>query len=146
MFISVILLSHSRHTLNEKDLDINLLVPFKDLIVLGTAYFIAIRYRHDVNLHARGMVATGIVFIEPALSRLTYNVSSGNFYAYPLTILLIYSLLIGLIIWERKQKRGRWVFPLILGLYIILHSIILFNVHIGPWESFAKWFIGLSIT
>ena len=42
-----------------------LFVPFKDLLIFGTMYIIAIRYRHNVNVHARAMVATGIVFIEP---------------------------------------------------------------------------------
>lgn len=73
IFISVILLVHSRHNIDQEDLDIRLFVPFKDLIILATAYYIAIRYRHDINLHARGMVATGIVFIEPALVRFIMN-------------------------------------------------------------------------
>jgi hypothetical protein len=146
IFISVILLVHSRHNIAEKELDINLFVPFKDLLILGTACFIAIKYRHDINLHARGMVATGIVFIEPALARLIINLFGASPAAYLVTIAIIYSLLIGLIIAERHQKKGRWVFPLVLGLYIIVHSIIIFNIHIGIWEAFVKWFIVLPLT
>jgi hypothetical protein len=146
IFISVLLLVHSRHNIDEESLDIRLFVPFKDLIILGTAYFIAIRYRHDINLHARGMVATGIVFIEPALVRFLMNTFGAGLTAYLFTIGIIYALLIGLMIAERHQKRGRWVFPLILVSYILVHSIIIFNIHIGIWEAFCKWFIVLPLT
>ncbi|GAB2839428.1 hypothetical protein [Ferruginibacter profundus] len=146
IFISVILLVHSRHNIDQEDLDIRLFVPFKDLIILATAYYIAIRYRHDINLHARGMVATGIVFIEPALVRFIMNTFGTSLAAYLCTIGIIYALLVVLMIAERHQKRGRWVFPLILVLYILVHSVIIFNVHIGIWEAFCKWFIVLPLT
>lgn len=146
IFLSVILLAHSRHEIDEKNLDIRLLVPFKDLIILGTAYFIAIRYRHNIDLHARGMIMTGIAFIEPSLVRFIRYAIVPSPIANYLTLFIIYSLLIGLIIKERNQKRGRWVFPLMLCLYVILHSIILFKIHLGPWELFSKWFINLPLT
>lgn len=146
IFLSVILLAHSRHEIDEKNLDIRLLVPFKDLLILGTAYFIAIRYRHNIDLHARGMIVTGIAFIEPALVRLVRYAIIPSPTANYLTIFIVYSILIGLIIIERNQKRGRWVFPLILGLYVIVHTIIIFKIHIWPWESFSKWFINLPLT
>lgn len=153
LFISVILLTHFRiqdHVLivnNEKLYGPHLIVPFKDLLILGTAYIIAVVFRHDVNIHARAMVATGIVFIEPALIRfIRHSLIQDPRLAYFLTIGLVYSLLIGLMILERKQKRGRWVFPLILGLYICVHAILIFEIRIGFWESFAKWFAGLPLT
>jgi len=146
IFLSVILLAHSRHEIDEKNLDIRLLVPFKDLLILGTAYFIAIRYRHNIDIHARGMIVTGIAFIEPALVRFIRYAIIPSPAANYLTLFIVYSLLIGLIIKERNQKRGRWVFPLILGLYVIVHTIIIFKIHIGPWESFSKWFINLPLT
>ena len=146
VILSIILLAHSRHAVNQKNLDLRLFVPFKDVIILITAYFIAIKYRHVIDIHARGMVATGIVFIEPALARLMKNLLPGTTISYYLTILIVYSLLTVLIIRERNQKRGRWVFPLILGLYVIVHSVLVFHVHFEPWESFAKWFAAWPIT
>ncbi|MGF2414721.1 hypothetical protein [Ferruginibacter sp.] len=146
IFISVILLVHSRHNIDEENLDIRLFVPFKDLIILGTAYFIAIKYRHDINLHARAMVATGVVFIEPALVRFIMNTFGESLTAYLFTIGIIYALLIVLIVIERHQKRGRWIFPLVLVLYLLVHSVIIFNIHMGIWEAFSKWFIVLPLT
>ena len=153
LFISVILLTHLQmqshvQIINgEKLYGPHLIVPFKDLLILGTAYIIAIVYRHDINIHARAMVATGIVFIEPALIRfIRHALVQDVRLSYFLTIGLVYSLLIGLMIMERKQKKGRWVFPLILGLYILVHSLLIFQIRIGVWETFAKWFVALPLT
>ena len=153
LFLSVILLTHLQiqnhvQIINgEKLYGPHLIIPFKDLLILGTAYIIAIVYRHDINIHARAMVATGIVFIEPALIRfIRYALIQDVRLSYFLTIGLVYSLLIGLMIMERKQKRGRWVFPLILVLYIFVHSLLIFHIRIGVWETFAKWFAALPLT
>ena len=153
LFISVILLTHSQiqnhlQIVNwEKRYGPHLICPFKDLLILGTAYIIAIVYRHDINIHARAMVATGIVFIEPALIRfIRHSLIQDGRFAYFLTIWLVYSLLSGLWILERKQKRGRWVFPLILCLYFCVHALLIFEIRIGFWETFAKWFAGLPLT
>ena len=105
LFTAVILLAHSRHPATQENLDISLFVPFKDLLVMGTMYIIAIRYRNDINIHARAMVATGIVFIEPVLVRAVSNLNIVNdLTAYLITIGVVYALLLVLIIKERKQK------------------------------------------
>lgn len=154
LFISVILLAHSRlrehiTVINgENFYGPNLVIPFKDLLLLGTAYIIAVVHRRDVNIHARAMVATGIIFIEPALFRFIFSnhFVAGVGPAFLLTIGIVYALLIGLMIRERKQERGRWVFPLILGLYIFAHAIIISGINISPWETFARWFAALPLT
>jgi len=147
IFLSVLLLAHHTITGTEQNLGLSLWVPFKDLLILGVAFFIAIRYRRVAPLHARGMIAAGLVLIEPALVRFMSNVffpDGGPGYLF--TIGLLYALLIGLVIIERKQKEGRWIFPLILGLYIFVHSVILFRIQIAPWEAFAQWFASLPLT
>lgn len=152
LFSSIILLTHyqiQQHVQivnGEKFYGPHLIIPFKDILILGTAYIIAIAYRHNVNIHARAMVGTGIVFIEPALARFLINLTKDVNIGYYFTIGILYSILIGLIILERKQKSGRWLFPLILGLYIFAHSLILFQIDFGAWETFAKWFAGLPLT
>ncbi|MBS1735833.1 MAG: hypothetical protein JSS98_04425 [Bacteroidetes bacterium] len=155
LFLSVILLRHyqmEKHVQiknNEKFYGPSLVVPFKDLFIIGIAYIIAIRYRHNVNIHARAMICTGIAFIEPPLIRfLNYAVFPGGdgLAAFFTTIGIIYSILIALIIIERKQRSGLWVFPLILGLLIMVHSIIYFQISIPGWETFARWFAALPLT
>jgi uncharacterized membrane protein HdeD (DUF308 family) len=92
------------------------------------------------------MIVCGLVFIEPALSRFIDYAIAPFPTAYFLTISVVFSLLIALIFLERNQKRGRWIFPMTLGLYIIMHAIILFEVHIAPWVTFSEWFAALPLT
>lgn len=145
VFISVILLAHCRPNSNERSLSIGLFVACKDLLILAVAYFIAIWFRHDVQLHARGMVVTGLVYIEPALIRLIYTIThSDNSYYY--TIGILYSIFLLLIFLERKQKKARWIFPLILSIYIVVHTIIVSGIEIPFWTTIVRWFMKLPIT
>ena len=149
IYLSIILLAHSRIDPQSPDRYINLWFPFKDLIIFGAGYGIAIRYRKQMAVHARGMIVAGIVLIEPALVRLIlYVFFPGEFdpAAYLMTIGLVYALLIALIVRDRKEKKGRWVFPLALLLYILVHSIILFQIKLKPWEVFVDWFALLPLT
>ena len=120
-------------------------MPFKDIIILLIAFYIAIRYRKTMNIHARGMIATGIVFIEPALVRLINNYIIPLPEGYILNIVIIYLLLGYLIYRERRSKKGRWVFPIILAMYIVVHFIILNGVNIEIWNSFTLCFMNLPL-
>lgn len=150
IIISVVLLSHSQSQIKVIKNPMALFLTFKDLITLSVAYAIAIRYRKNIEIHARGMIATGIIFIEPALFRFSYRnldiIPNFDRFPYLVTILFIYLVLVILIIGERKRKSGRWVFPLLLGLLILVQSIWLFKIQIGPWIKFQEWFISLSLT
>lgn len=150
IFISIILLAHSTLRGPRENVGLELWVPFKDLLIFAVGYGIAITYRHTMAIHARGMIVAGIVLIEPALVRLILYVFFPNEgfapSGYLSMIVLLYALLIGLIISERKQKVGRWVFPLALGLYIFVHSVLLLQIRIPGWQSFAEWFKALPLT
>lgn len=107
IFISVILLAPAQ---GQKGLEVvdekiildgpppHLLVPFKDLKLIGTMFIIAIVKRRDVNIHARAMIATGIVFIEPSLARFLIGLTNDIMIEYLLTIFFVYTLLISIII------------------------------------------------
>lgn len=150
IIISVVFLVHSRTSFYKENLAMEVFIPFKDLFTLSVAYGIAIINRHKIEIHARGMIATGIVFIEPALARFNFRVLDGiseyKMMPYVITVLFIYLVLIILIIGERKRKSGRWVFPLMLALLIMVHSVRIFNFRIGIWEQFAVWFASLPLT
>lgn len=149
LFISILLLVNSRLKASEReDLGFSLFVPFKDLLILATTYIIAVRYRRNLQIHARAMIATGIVFIEPALARfMGHSVfKNDGTWAYFGTIGIIYAVLITLIIIERKQKSAKWVFPLVLVMYIMVHSVLIFSIEIPYLNSFAKWFASLPLT
>ncbi|WP_445731468.1 hypothetical protein [Mariniflexile sp.] len=149
-FISVILLKHYRigGQITE-NLGASLWLQTKDVVIIGIMYSIAIRHRHNVQIHARAMIATGIVFIEPTLGRfiiLTILPEPDFFLGLAITVAIMYALIVSLIFIERKQKSGRWVFPTLLILFIIFHYLIFFQISFPLWDAFAKWFALLPIT
>lgn len=143
-FVSAILLTHSQQSIGFHY--IGVLIPFRDLTMISLAYFIAMKYRNIVGIHARGMIATGIAFIEPALVRALGFMFPAMNYTYYWTIGLIYFTLIVLIIAGRKLNRGQWVFPMILGLNMAFHAIIVFRIPVPWFEQFATWFVSLHLT
>jgi hypothetical protein len=144
------LLTHSRIPHQGPLTDNDLVGAFnscKDLVILATAFFIAIRYKKDYQLHARGMIVTGLAFIEPAFIRFAFRVISDPFVAYLTTIFTLYVVFLLIIYCERKQAKARWVFPLIVGLYMIAHGMVLFDILYFPfWRDFVFWFSHVPLT
>ncbi len=146
LIVSVILLTHHRHLATEKDLDMSIFIPFKDLLILTTGYGIAIFNLTNTQIHARGMVVTGIAFIEPPMIRLISNANVSFPNSYYLTMACVLLLLLLLIYLERKHLEGKWIFPFTMGLYIVSYFIILFHVQLPHWNAFVNWFIRLPLT
>jgi hypothetical protein len=148
--ISVIVLKH--HQIGgviKEGLGASLWLQLKDIIIISVMYAIAIVNKHTIQIHARAMIATGIVFIEPTLGRfviLTVLPDPNFILGLGITVAIMYTLIISLIIIERKQKSGRWVFPLLLLLFMVFHYLIFNQVSFPFWDSFAKWFVELPIT
>ena len=137
-FISVILLTHYQQSNAERANFIGVFIPFKDLLVISVAYFIAMKNSHVVGIHARGMIVTGIAMIEPALIRGLGALFPSLDNRYVWTILIVYSVLIFFIIISRQYKKGRWVFPLILALYLPIHSVSIFKLPVGLFKNFGN--------
>lgn len=125
-----------------------LLLPLRDLFLLITAFTIAVWYRRNINIHARAMIVTGIVFIEPALARFLVRVVFKGFGAtgFIITCLLMCALLITLIIVERKQKQGRWIFPSLLAVYLIAYTLMISQIQFPVLDIFVRWFAKLPLT
>ena len=148
--ISVILLKH--HQIGgavKEGLGASLWLQLKDIIIISVMYTIAIVNKHNIQIHARAMIATGIVFIEPTLGRfiiITVLPEPNFILGLGITVAIMYTLIISLIIFERKQTSGRWVFPLLLLLFMAFHYLIFNQVSFPLWDSFAEWFVKLPIT
>lgn len=149
-FTSVILLKHSRIGGVVTDgLGASLWLQVKDLVIIGIMFSIAMLNKQNMQIHARAMIATGIVFIEPTLGRFIILVvlPEPNFIlGLAITVAIMYILILSFMILERKQTSGRWVFPLLLLLYLIFHYFIFFQVSFPFWDAFAKWFAELPLT
>ncbi len=124
------------------------------LLYLGTAaslmmalfWGLAIRHRREPALHARYMVATALVMIDPAMARLMlalmpeglrFNPSWGG---YALT----FAVLAVLMWFERAAPRGRGVFRFVAAVFVV--NFVLLHVVPGtqPWQAFARWWGGLG--
>ena len=124
------------------------------LLYLGTAaslmlalfWGLAIVHRREPAMHARYMVATALVMIDPAAARLMlallpegarFNPSWGG---YALT----FAILAVLIVFDRAAPRGRGVFRVVAAVFAL--NFVLMHVEPGTqaWQSFAHGWAALG--
>ena len=147
LFISIILLAHSRIDPDAENLAWLVWIPFKDLFIFSFGYGVAIIFKKTMPIHARGMIVAGMALIEPTMVRLVVNVIGiPQPIGYYLGISPVYLILIILIILERKEAKGRWVFPCALGLFLFIHIVRIFIIIFPLWEDFSHWFVSLPLT
>lgn len=147
LVISIIQIMHYEGNLFPEN-ELTFIGVMNGSILMSTFYLIAIWKTSIVNIHARAMVCTGITMIQPASDRVMFNI----FEMQAPTVFfvswgIIYLLLIVLIIIGRKQKVGRWIFPLYLCMHIMLVSSILVIKKIPVVDpAFGRWFLKLPLT
>jgi len=115
-------------------------------LMLAVFWGLAIRHRRDPALHARYMVATALVMIDPAMARLMlallpegilFNPSWAG-YAATFAVLAV-------LMWcERGAARGRGVFRFVTLVFVV--NFVLMHVVPGtqPWQAFARGWGGLG--
>lgn len=110
--------------------------------LFGILYALAMYYRKDFNLHARYMITTGLVFVVPGLSRISFNIldpmglPSLSFYQ---TQILVAVFGLVLILWDRKLGRIRApfvVFSLLWATNLLVWQLI---PGWGWWQTFTAW-------
>lgn len=150
LIISMLLLMHSKLNSLTDPIDGNQLwIPLKDLVVIVPCFCLAIYYRKNPLFHARFIIGSSIQLIEPGLARALIGVfpSADPMIMYGIALLIVYSILITLIVKDRKSKKGRWIFPLVLGMVFSVHLFLFVG---GPeldiFRSFMDWFIALPLT
>ncbi len=147
LFISILLLAH--HRLAGVDGQAReFWITFKDLIIFSFGFGVAIAYRKTMSIHARGMIVAGMALIEPTMVRVAFNVIAiAPPAGYLLAISIVYVTLALLIFRERREVRQvRWIFPVALGLFLFVHTILITNLMTPPWEAFTRWFVSLPLT
>jgi hypothetical protein len=104
----------------------NLFFPVADACLILTFYFLAIYYRRNIAKHMRYMIAGALVLLGPTIGRIgpilfrwsgifTQNVQYG----------IIYSILIGLLIYDTKKLRNNKPYVLATGLFM-LHQLVFY--------------------
>lgn len=150
--MSVILLSHSRITgLEGQAFAIQSYVLWLQVSLVGLfafSYGLAVATRRTMALHARFMICTGLTLIDPVVIRLMFRADPTPAWNYQWLTFGLTDLVLVVLIWlERDAVRGRWVFPTMLGVFVVAQLPALLQLtDTAPWQSFAHWFAGLSLT
>ncbi len=151
--VSIVLLAHSQIVTLAEQSDARR--HFILFIQLGFALFFALLYgmamfeRRSSSIHARYMLCTGILLIEPILVRVfKFNLSSISwtvpyqFVTWPMVDLLLLALLIS----DRRQQVGGRVFQYALSVFVVFQLLHLTTTGTQAWISFSAWFAALPLT
>jgi uncharacterized membrane protein len=156
ILVSMLFLIHKAGNLRpvEERTFVNSLIPLMELFVFGGCYVVAILNRKNTAIHARAMVGTGLALLDPTLMRIF-----GPFFTLqpvPIGFLTAIAIILGvfivLIIWERNQTIGRWIFPSLLGIYFTVYTLLIYQTNtnnsldLSAFDSLMKWFYALPLT
>ena len=150
LVISLVLLAHNQLSGEGNDIPyFRYYVLFLQLSLLAIfiiAYGLAIANRKSPAHHARYMICTALTLIDPAVARIPLDLPTLPFTYQVLTFSLTDLIIIVLIVMERKQKRGRFVFPFMLSIFLTFQILNLTATHSAIWEGFTEWFAHLPLT
>lgn len=102
----------------------NLFFPLGDGTLLVVFYSLAIYYRKTSSKHMRYMIATALVFLGPSIGRIgPILLGWSELLTQNVQYAIIYSILISLILYDRKNNRKFQPYLVAIGAYII-HQIV----------------------
>lgn len=116
-------------------------------------FLAAIYYRKEAVRHSRYMIATALTLIDPIVARLMifYGPMAGTepdmniapvemqYVSYAVINIVI----IALLLLERKQTRGRDVFPKVFAGFLIFEVLTFTMATSQSWIDFANWLAAL---
>jgi hypothetical protein len=114
-------------------------------VLFVVVWGLGIRYRRDTALHARYMVGTALTLVDPSLVRVMIFWMPDvppPLYQW-ITYGLVYAILALLIALDRKSRRGRSAFVVLLVLFAATHASIMLVPGTATWQRFAMWYAGL---
>jgi FtsH-binding integral membrane protein len=118
------------------------------IVVFAFCYVMAMITKRDQAVHARFMIATAFTLIDPILIRLCFWIGPNPTWNYQwLTFGVTDLVILALIFAERNAVRARWVFPLMLAVFVASQIPALLQwTALAPWQAFARWFAALPLT
>ena len=153
MVLSIVLLAHSQMVSFEEQLDPRrhfiLFIQLGFALIFAVLYGLAMVYRRTPTIHARYMILTGILLIEPILVRVfKFNLSFIE-WSVPYQVVtwpLVDLLLLAIVVAERRQESGRRVFQGALVVFIAYQALHMTVTDSTGWIRIAGWFANLPIT
>ncbi len=114
-------------------------------VAFGLFWVLGMLYRRDRKVHPRFMVATGLTFFDPVVARLLPLLPGA--WNQIVTFTAVVLLLVWLIWRERDMAQGRWAFPVVLAVFLMVEAPIILNFSDSQaWDGFAQWFAALPLT
>ncbi|MCC6289154.1 MAG: hypothetical protein IT249_14835 [Chitinophagaceae bacterium] len=151
VLVSMLLLLHSRGNLRpvEQRGFFVTLAAVIGIFVVGFYYLIAIINRKNTPVHARAMICTGLDLLDPTLMRLLAPLYDP--WGYYLALAIILGSVLFLMFLERKQKKGRWVFPSLFAILFLEYFLGIFqaetnSINTHALDSLMAWFYSLPLT
>ncbi len=116
-------------------------------VLFAISYLLAVVFRKQAEVHARFMICTGLTLIDPILARILIftmpvPIEYHQFITYTITDLVFVILIIA----ERRNLSGRWVFPTMLGLFVLFQAPTFFVMNSPTWQAFTEWFRSIPLT
>lgn len=117
------------------------------VLLFALLYGLAIYYRKNMQLHARFMISTALVFLVPGLGRLfgalskSLDVWMPDFFE---TMLIAWSIGIVLLLMDRKTGQFRApfaIFTVLWGIHLWLFKTI---YTFEWWHAFARWYLSFA--
>lgn len=113
-------------------------LPVMDAALFLIFYISAVRRKKNIQLHSLYMIATGLIFINPGLSRAGYYLLNLSFpVSETATVLFIDLIVIGLIFYLKSLKVDYKPLGKVLSLFLIYHFMTIGLL----WH----WFPGISL-
>jgi hypothetical protein len=124
-------------------------MPLSMTVLFAATYGLAIAFRHRPAVHARWMICSSLPVLDPILGRVL--IFHGPPLGHPLYYQLIsYAVsavvLVALIVAERRQPRGRVVFPAMLVALTVAYGLWFTLGQSRAWLGVARWFHDLPLT
>ncbi len=104
-----------------------------DIALLMLFYILAIKYKKDVAIHMRYMIAVALIFVGPTLGRIIFFLLELEHLA-PLQIpyLIVIAILLSLIFWDKKNGRNYKPYIVAVAAFsIYLISLYTIDVNLG---------------
>jgi hypothetical protein len=102
-----------------------------DIALLTLFYALAIKYKSNVAIHMRYMIALALIFIGPTLGRIIFFLLElENLGALHIPYLIVIGILLGLIFWDKKNDRKYKPYLVVL-LSFTIYLVALYTINVS---------------
>ncbi|GJQ63733.1 MAG: hypothetical protein SCALA702_27860 [Melioribacteraceae bacterium] len=102
-----------------------------DIVLLILFYALAIKYKNNVAIHMRYMIAIALIFIGPTLGRIIFFLLELEHLGFlHIPYLFVIGILSGLILWDKKNERQYKPF-LVALISFTIYLIALYTINVN---------------